>query len=71
MNKSLFCKIRNFLVPLILNENTLRSICGLAGLNETTSKAVATAIMDVKYFIDTKDKRYVNQAIDELQTLIK
>ena len=66
----MWVKIRNFLVPLILNENTLRSICGLAGLNETTSKAVATAIMDVKSFIDTKDKRYINQAIDELQTLI-
>ena len=53
----MWVKIRNFLVPLILNE--------------TTSKAVATAIMDVKSFIDTKDKRYINQAIDELQTLIK
>lgn len=67
----MWLKIRKFLMPLILNENTLRSICGLAGLNEKTSKAVANAIMDVKYFIDTKDKRYINQAIDELQTLIK
>ena len=53
----MWLKIRKFLMPLILNENTLRSICGLAGLNEKTSKAVANAIMDVKYFIDTKDKR--------------
>ena len=67
----MWLKIRKFLMPLILNENTLHSICCLAGLNEKTSKAVANAIMDVKYFIDTKDKRYINQAIDELQTLIK
>ena len=56
----MWVKIRNFLVPMILNENALRGICGVAGLNE-----------DVKYFIDTKDKRYINQAIDELQKLIK
>lgn len=67
----MWVKIRNFLVPMILNENALRSICGLAGLNEEKSKVVANAIMDIKYFIDTKDKRYINNAIDELQTLIK
>ena len=67
----MWCKIRNFLVPLILNENALRAMCGLAGLNEERSKIVATAIMDVKYFVDTQDKRYINQGIDELQKLIK
>lgn len=67
----MWCKIRDLLVPLILNENALRAMCGLAKLNEETSKVVATAIMDVKYFVDTKDKRYINQAIDELQKLIK
>ncbi len=67
----MWCKIRDLLVPLILNENALRAMCGLAKLNEETSKIVATAIMDVKYFVDTKDKRYINQAIDELQKLIK
>lgn len=67
----MWCKIRDLLVPLILNENALRTMCGLAKLNEETSKVVATAIMDVKYFVDTKDKRYINQAIDELQKLIK
>lgn len=67
----MWCKIRDLLVPLILNENALRAMCGLAKLNEETSKVVATAIMDVKYFVDTKDKRYISQAIDELQKLIK
>ncbi len=67
----MWCKIRDLLVPLILNENALRAMCGLAKLNEETSKIVATAVMDVKYFVDTKDKRYINQAIDELQKLIK
>lgn len=64
-------KIRNVLVPLILNENALRAMCGLAGLNDERSKVVATAIMDIKYFVDTKDKRYINLAIDELQKMIK
>lgn len=67
----MWCKIRDLLVPLILNENALRGICGVAKLNEENSKIVASAIMDVKYFVDTKDKRYINQAIDELQKLIK
>lgn len=67
----MWVKIRNFLVPMILNENALHGICGVAGLNEEVSKVIANAIMDVKYFIDTKDKRYINQAIDELQKLIK
>lgn len=66
----MWCKIRDLLVPLILNENALRGICGVAKLNEETSKIVASAIMDVKYFVDTKDKRYINQAIDELQNLL-
>lgn len=64
-------KIRNVLVPLILNENALRAMCGLAGLNDERSKIVATAIMNIKYFVDTKDKRYINLAIDELQKMIK
>lgn len=67
----MWCKVRDMLVPLILNENALRAMCGLAGLSEEKSKVVSNAIMDVKYFVDTKDKRYINQAIDELQKLIK
>ena len=67
----MWVKIRNFLVPMILNENALRGMCGLAGLNEEKSKIVATAIMDIKYFVDTNDKRYINCAIDELQKMIK
>lgn len=64
-------KIRNVLVPLILNEAALKAVATIAGLNAEKSDIVATAIMDIKYFVDTKDKRYINQAIDELQKLIK
>lgn len=67
----MWVKIRNIIVPLVLNEATLKAFATLAGLNDEKSKIVATAIMDVKYFVDTKDKRYINQAIDELQKLIK
>lgn len=67
----MWVKIRNILVPLILNDVTLKAFATLAGLNDEKSKIVATAIMDVKYFVDTKDKRYINNAIDELQKLIK
>lgn len=67
----MWVKIRNVIVPLVLNEATLKAFATLAGLNDEKSKIVATAIMDVKYFVDTKDKRYINQAIDELQKLIK
>lgn len=67
----MWVKIRNILVPLILNEATLKAFATLAGLDNEKSKIVTDAIMNVKYFVDTKDKRYVNQAIDELQKLIK
>ena len=67
----MWVKIRSFLIPLVFNEAVLRGMCNLAGLNEEKSKIVADAIMDVKYFVDTNDKRYINQGIDELQKLIK
>lgn len=67
----MWVKIRNIIVPLVLNEATLKAFATLAGLNDEKSKIVAAAIMDVKYFVDTKDKRYINQAIDNLQQLIK
>lgn len=67
----MWVKIRNFLVPMLLNDAALRGICGVAGLSDDKARVVASAVMDIKYFIDTKDKRYVNQAIDELQKLIK
>ena len=66
----MWVKIRNILVPLVLNVATLKAFCTLAGLNDEKSKIVADAIMDVKCFVDTKDKRYINKAIDELQLLI-
>ena len=67
----MWVKIRNVLVPLVLNDVTLKAFATLAGLNDEKAKIVATAIMDVKYYADTKDKRYINNAIDELQKLIK
>lgn len=67
----MWVKIRSVLVPLILNEVTLKAFATIAGLNDEKANIVAKAIMDVKGFVDTKDKRYINQAIDELQKLIK
>lgn len=67
----MWVKIRNVLVPLVLNEATLKTFAALAGLTDEKSKIVATAIMDIKHFVDTGDRRYINQSIDELQKLIK
>ena len=67
----MWVKIRNILVPIMLNETTLKAFATGCGLKEETATAVSGAIMDVKYFVDTKDKRYINNAIDKLQTLIK
>lgn len=67
----MWVKIRNVLVPLVLNEVTLKAFATIAGLNDEKANIVAKAIMDVKGFVDTKDKRCINQAIDELQKLIK
>ncbi len=67
----MWIKIRTILVAVLLNEVTLKALASGAGLKEQQADVVAGAIMDVKAFIDTKDKRYLNQAIDKLQTLIK
>lgn len=67
----MWVKIRNALVPLVLNEGTLKVFATLAGLNAEKSDIVAKAIMDIKLYVDNKDKRYINQCIDELQKLIK
>ena len=67
----MWVKIRTILIAVLLNEVTLKALATGAGLKEQQADAVAGAIMDVKAFIDTKDKRYLNQAIDKLQTLIK
>lgn len=67
----MWCKIRDVLVPIILNETALTAFAKGCGLKENTATTVAGAIMDIKYFVDTHDKRYINQCIDKLQTLIK
>lgn len=67
----MWVRIRNMIVQMLLSENALRGLCGAAGLRDDVSTAIAKSVMDIKYFIDTKDKRYINLAIDELQKLIK
>lgn len=67
----MWIKIRTVLIAVLLNTVTLKALASSAGLKDEQADAVAGAIMDVKAFIDTKDKRYLNNAIDKLQTLIK
>lgn len=67
----MWIKIRTILIAVLLNEVTLKALANGSGLKDEQAESVAGAIMDVKEFIDTKDKRYLNQAIDKLQTLIK
>lgn len=66
----MWVKIRNLVVPIVLNESALRAMCGIAGLTTEKSNSVASAVMSIKYYVDTKDKRYINQCIDTLQSLI-
>lgn len=67
----MWIKIRTILIAVLLNQVTLKALASGAGLKDEQADAVSGAIMDVKSFIDTKDKRFLNQAIDKLQTLIK
>lgn len=67
----MWIKIRTVLVAVLLNQVTLKALASGAGLKDEQADAVSGAIMDVKAFIDTKDKRFLNQSIDKLQTLIK
>lgn len=67
----MWIKIRSVLIAVLLNQVTLKALASGAGLKDEQADAVSGAIMDVKAFIDTKDKRFLNQAIDKLQTLIK
>lgn len=67
----MWVKIRTILIAVLLNQAILKALASGAGLKDEQADAVSGAIMDVKAFIDIKDKRYLNQAIDKLQTLIK
>lgn len=67
----MWVKIRTILIAVLLNQVTLKALASGAGLKDEQADAVAGAIMDMKAFIDTKDRRYINQSIDKLQTLIK
>lgn len=67
----MWVKIRTVLIAVLLNQVTLKALASGAGLKDEQADAVAGAIMDMKAFIDTKDRRYINQSIDKLQTLIK
>lgn len=67
----MWVKIRTILIAVLLNQVTLKALASGAGLKDEQADTVAGAIMDMKAFIDTKDRRYINQSIDKLQTLIK
>lgn len=67
----MWVKIRTVLIAVLLNQVILKALASGAGLKDEQADAVAGAIMDMKAFIDTKDRRYINQSIDKLQTLIK
>ena len=67
----MWIKVRAIIIAVLLNEVTLKALASGAGLKEQQADAVAGAVMYVKELIDTKDKRYLNQAIDKLQTLIR
>ena len=67
----MWTKIRTVLIAVLLNQVTLKALASGAGLKDEQADVVSGAIIDVNAFIDTKDKRYLNQAIDKLQTLIK
>ncbi len=67
----MWIKIRTVFIAVLLNQVTLKALASGAGLKDEQADAVSGAIMDVKAFIDTKDKRFLNQSIDKLQTLIK
>lgn len=67
----MWIKIRTVLIAVLLNQVTLKALATGAGLKDGQAEAVSGAIMDIKAFIDMKDRRYLNQAIDKLQTLIK
>ena len=68
----MWVKIRNVLVSFILTEAILQTFVKLVRLNDEKTKLIAArAIVDIKSFVDTKDKRYINQSIGHLQQLIK
>lgn len=67
----MWIKIRTVLIAVLLNQVILKALATGAGLKDEQAEAVSGAIMDIKAFIDMKDHRYLNQAIDKLQTLIK
>ena len=67
----MWIKIRTVLIAVLLNQVTLKALATGAGLKDEQAEAVSGAIMDIKSFIDMKDRRCLNQAIDKLQTLIK
>lgn len=67
----MWIRIRTILIAVLLNQVTLKALATGAGLKDEQADAVSGAIMDLKAYIDVKDKRYLNQAIDKLQTLIK
>lgn len=63
--------IKLFFWNVFLTENTIRTICTLFKLNDVDSKNIATGIVSIKNYLDSKDKQYIKIAIHSFEQLIK
>lgn len=63
--------IKLFFWNVFLTENTIRTICALFKLNDVDSKNIATGIVSIKNYLDSKDKQYIKIAIHSFEQLIK
>ena len=66
----MWLNIRTFLLNSVLTENTLTSIALVGGVNADKASHVASGIVNVKRYIETKDIQYIKLAIHELEQLI-
>lgn len=63
--------IKLFFWNVFLTENTIHTICALFKLNDVDSKNIATGIVSIKNYLDSKDKQYIKIAIHSFEQLIK
>lgn len=64
-------QLKLFFWNVLLTENTIRTICALFKLGEADSKNIATAVISIKNYLDTRDRQYIKVAIHSLEQLIK
>lgn len=64
-------QVKLFFWNVLLTENTIRTICALFKLGEADSKNIATAVVSIKNYLDTRDRQYIKVAIHSLEQLIK